>query len=203
MSNTSGGKVSARVYRRRRITVAVLALVLIGLLAWGISAVVGMFSAEQPQAPQTQGQNVQASPSPSSSEQADEASQNLCKSGEIEVVASLDKRNYAPEENPVLTLSIENTSKRDCEINVGTSQQEFLISSGSDRIFSTVDCLANSEDVLLKFAASQKESAKFNWDRKRSAPGCKAINAQPLPGTYKFTAALGEVTSEPVTFELK
>lgn len=203
MSNTSGGKVSARVYRRRRITVAVLALVLIGLLAWGISAVVGMFSAEQPQAPQTQGQNVQASPSPSSSEQADEASQNLCKSGEIEVVASLDKRNYAPEENPVLTLSIENTSKRDCEINVGTSQQEFLISSGSDRIFSTVDCLANSEDVLLKFAAGQKESAKFNWDRKRSAPGCKAINAQPLPGTYKFTAALGEVTSEPVTFELK
>lgn len=203
MSNTSGGKVSARVYRRRRITVAVLALVLIGLLAWGISAVVGMFSAEQPQAPQSQGQNVQASPSPSSGEQADEASQNLCKSGEIEVVASLDKRNYAPEENPVLTLSIENTSKRDCEINVGTSQQEFLISSGSDRIFSTVDCLANSEDVLLKFAAGQKESAKFNWDRKRSAPGCKAINAQPLPGTYKFTAALGEVTSEPVTFELK
>lgn len=203
MSNTSGGKVSARVYRRRRITVAVLALVLIGLLAWGISAVVGMFSAEQPQAPQTQGQNVQASPSPSSSEQPDEASQNLCKSGEIEVVASLDKRNYAPEENPVLTLSIENTSKRDCEINVGTSQQEFLISSGSDRIFSTVDCLANSEDVLLKFAAGQKESAKFSWDRKRSAPGCKAINAQPLPGTYKFTAALGEVTSEPVTFELK
>lgn len=203
MSNTSGGKVSARVYRRRRITVAVLALVLIGLLAWGISAVVGMFSAEQPQAPQTQGQNVQASPSPSSSEQADEASQNLCKSGEIEVVASLDKRNYAPEENPVLTLSIENTSKRDCEINVGTSQQEFLISSGSDRIFSTVDCLANSEDVLLKFAAGQKESAKFSWDRKRSAPGCKAINAQPLPGTYKFIAALGEVTSEPVTFELK
>ena len=203
MSNTSGGKVSARVYRRRRITVAVLALVLIGLLAWGISAVVGMFSAEQPQAPQTQGQNVQASPSPSGGEQADEASQNLCKSGEIEVVASLDKRNYAPEENPVLTLSIENTSKRDCEINVGTSQQEFLISSGSDRIFSTVDCLANSEDVLLKFAAGQKESAKFSWDRKRSAPGCKAINAQPLPGTYKFTAALGEVTSEPVTFELK
>ena len=203
MSNTSGGKVSARVYRRRRITVAVLALVLIGLLAWGISAVVGMFSAEQPQAPQTQGQNVQASPSPSSGEQADEASQNLCKSGEIEVVASLDKRNYAPEENPVLTLSIENTSKRDCEINVGTSQQEFLISSGSDRIFSTVDCLANSEDVLLKFAAGQKESAKFSWDRKRSAPGCKAINAQPLPGTYKFIAALGEVTSEPVTFELK
>lgn len=203
MSNTSGGKVSARVYRRRRITVAVLALVLIGLLVWGVSAVVGMFSAEQPQAPQTQDQKVQASPSPSSSEQADEASQNLCKSGEIEVAASLDKRNYAPEENPVLTLSIENTSKRDCEINVGTSQQEFLISSGSDRIFSTVDCLANSEDVLLKFSAGQKENAKFSWDRKRSAPGCKAINAQPLPGTYKFTAALGEVTSEPVTFELK
>ncbi|GAA1416224.1 hypothetical protein AUR04nite_28680 [Glutamicibacter uratoxydans] len=203
MSNTSGGKPSARVYRRRRITVAVAALVLIGLIVWGITVLVGMFTSSDAPSPDAAAPSVQSSPSAGSGEEAQTASANACKEGEVKITASTDKKSYAPEENPVLTLGIENTSDRECEVNVGTSQQEFLISSGSDRIFSTVDCLANSEDVLLKFAAGQKENAKFDWNRNRSAPGCKAVNAQPLPGTYKFTAALGELTSDPVTFVLK
>lgn len=200
MSNTSGGKPSARVYRRRRITVAVLALVLVGLAVWGVTAVSAMFRGDaEPAAsgPTT----VQASPT--AGESAEEAPSNSCKDGEIKISASTDKQSYASGEDPVLTLGIENTSERDCELNVGTSQQEFLISSGSDRIFSTVDCLSNSEDVMLTFAAGQKESAKFTWNRNRSAPGCKAVNVQPLPGTYKFTAAIGDLTSDPATFSLK
>lgn len=200
MSNTSGGKPLARVYRRRRITVAVLALVLVGLIVWGVTAVVGMFGADE----DPKGSNpTTAEASPSASEPSGETESNACKAGEITITASTDKQSYASEEDPVLTLGIENTSKRDCELNVGTSQQEFLISSGSDRIFSTVDCLSNGEDVVLGFAAGQKESAKFTWNRNRSAPGCKSVNAKPLPGTYKFTAAIGEMTSDPATFVLK
>lgn len=200
MSNTSGGQPSARVYRRRRITVAVLALVLVGLIAWGVTAVIGMFGAgDDPKA--STPAPVEASPNASGP--SEESASNACKAGEIAITATTDKQSYALGEDPVLTLGIENTSKRDCELNVGTSQQEFLISSGSDRIFSTVDCLSNGEDVVLGFAAGQKESAKFTWNRTRSAPGCKAVNVQPLPGTYKFTAAIGELTSEPATFVLK
>lgn len=200
MSKTSGGKPSARVYRRRRITVAVLALVLVGLIVWGVTAVVGMFGADD----EPKGANpTPVEASPNASEPSGETESNACKAGEITITASTDKQSYASEEDPVLTLGIENTSKRDCELNVGTSQQEFLISSGSDRIFSTVDCLSNGEDVVLAFAAGQKESAKFTWNRNRSAPGCKAVNAKPLPGTYKFTAAIGEMTSDPTTFVLK
>ncbi|WP_313812967.1 hypothetical protein [Glutamicibacter sp.] len=203
MSKTSGGKESAGVYRRRRITVAIAALLLVGVIIWGITALVGLFSSGDNPNPTAAAPSVQATPSADGSEKPKEASGEVCKDDEVKITASTDKKSYAPEENPVLTLGIENTSDRDCEVNVGTSQQEFLISSGSDRIFSTVDCLANSEDVMLKFAAGQKESARFEWDRKRSAPGCKAINSKPLPGTYKFTAALGEFTSDPVTFVLK
>ncbi|MFJ2621386.1 hypothetical protein [Glutamicibacter sp. NPDC087344] len=200
MSNTSGDKPSARVYRRRRITVAVLALVLVGLIIWGATAIAGIFGGnDQPEAAAP----VSATASPSAGESAPPADSNSCKAEEIKITATTDQSSYASGEEPVLTLGIENTSERECEVNVGTSQQEFLISSGSDRIFSTVDCLDNGEDVLLSFAAGQKENAKFTWNRNRSAPGCKAVNVQPLPGTYKFTAAIGEMTSDPATFVLK
>ncbi|MNW64810.1 hypothetical protein D3C74_431250 [compost metagenome] len=66
-----------------------------------------------------------------------------------------------------------------------------------------MDCLQNGEDVQLVFAPGQKENARFTWNRDRSAPGCKAVSVQPRPGTYKFTAAIGEIESEPVSFTLE
>ena len=201
MSNAPGSKPSASVYRRRRITVAVIAVVLIGLIIWGVVAVAGLLTSD-PQsapAPSPTAQSSSAAPSTESSEDA----AKKCKSDEIKITATTDAKSYPAGKKPVLILGIENTSKRECDLNVGTSQQEFLISSGADRVFSTVDCLQNREDVPLTFAAGQKEDARFTWNRDRSAPGCKAVTVQPSPGTYKFTAAIGEFESEPVSFKLE
>ncbi len=127
----------------------------------------------------------------------------MCKDDEIEITATTDARHYASDKNPTLILGIENVSKRECDLNVGSSQQEFLVSSGADRIFSTIDCLDKAEDVNLTFKPDQKENSRFTWKRERSAPGCKAVSVQPRPGTYKFTAAIGDFVSEPVTFVLE
>ncbi|KSU63097.1 hypothetical protein [Arthrobacter sp. NIO-1057] len=201
MSNASGGKLPASVYRRRRITVAVIAVVLVGLIIWGVIAVAGLFSSDQEgsAAPQATAQTS----APAESTQSEEDAAKKCKSDEVEVTATTDAKSYATGKEPVLILTVENTSKRECDINVGTNKQEFLISSGSDRVFSTVDCLQDGEDVSLTFAAGQKENARFTWNRERSAPGCKAVSVQPGPGTYKFTAAIGEFESKPVSFTLE
>lgn len=199
MSNASGGKPAANVYRRRRIAVAVVALAIIGLLVWGSVVLAGILGAgEQP----TDKPQVAPTSSASPSESAAAETGDKCTSEEIKVTASTDAGSYPTDKQPILILGVENTSKRDCELNVGTTQQEFLITSGNDRIFSTVDCLTDGEDVILKMQPGQKESARFSWSRQRSAPGCKSVNVQPRPGTYKFTAALGENNSEPVTFRL-
>jgi len=200
MSNAPGGKLSASVYRRRRITVAVIAVVLAGLIIWGVVAIAGMLSPD-PQAPAAPAPSAQSS-APTQSPESEADAGKKCSADEVKVTASTDAKSYAAGKKPVLILSVENTSKRECELNVGTNMQEFLISSGADRVFSTVDCLQNGEDVPLVFAAGQKENARFTWNRDRSAPGCKAVGAQPRPGTYKFTAAIGEFESEPVTFTL-
>ncbi|PQZ98935.1 hypothetical protein CQ017_10505 [Arthrobacter sp. MYb224] len=199
MSNASGAKSAASVYRRRRIAVVAIALAIVGLLVWGTVALAGILGAS----PAGAG-DPQAAPtnSASPSESAEPSSDGKCTVEEIEITAQTDAGSYATDKQPVLILGIENTSKRECELNVGTTQQEFLITSGNDRIFSTVDCLTDGEDVQLMMKPGQKESARFSWSRQRSAPGCKSVNVQPRPGTYKFTAALGENNSEPVTFQL-
>ncbi|MCZ4150180.1 hypothetical protein BZG21_37980, partial [Escherichia coli] len=87
MSNASGGKPSASVYRRRRITVAVLALVLIGLIVWGVVALVGVFAPDEQETAGNEptAQQTQPVPSPSSEPEEDEDSGKMCSGDEIEV----------------------------------------------------------------------------------------------------------------------
>lgn len=103
----------------------------------------------------------------------------------------------------MLEMKITNSGTEDCSLNVGTSQQEFNIVSGSDRIFSTTDCRANATDSVMILKAGATESARFTWERLRSAPGCKKVTTKPRPGTYTFTAKLGAVESDKATFSLK
>lgn len=181
---------------------AVLALLLVGLLAWGISAVVSAFGGDEQPGGGTE-VSEPADPGQDLPETEGQPAEEMCQDSEVEVTASTDEPSYTADRTPVLILGVKNTSSRDCKLNVGTSQQEFMVMSGSDRIFSTADCAAPGEDVMLEFKAGQEETARFNWQRERSAPGCKAVDIQPKPGTYKFTAVLGGIESEPKSFELK
>ena len=120
------------------------------------------------------------------------------------VTASTDKPAYGPGENPMLTLKVTNGGKVPCEINIGTSQMEFLVTSGSDRIFSSKDCQASSEDLVKVIAPGASETANFPWNRNRSADGCKEVAAAPGGGGayYIFTAKLGSRASPKAVFQL-
>ncbi|QXQ10483.1 hypothetical protein [Paeniglutamicibacter sp. Y32M11] len=119
------------------------------------------------------------------------------------VIASTVQTTHGPSENPVLVMSIKNQGKFDCMVDVGTSQQEFAVMSGKDRIFATSDCVQDPTDTNIVIKSGASETARFTWTRVRSAPGCKVVNSKPRPGTYGFTAKLGEISSETVKFELK
>ena len=191
----------ASVYRRRRITVAVIALLLVGLLAWGVSAGISALRGDQEDTgTATEPPRETTQPQPSAEAQQPDG---MCSDTQVEVSAGTDANSYTADKNPVLILGVKNASDTPCKLNVGTSQQEFLVMSGADRIFSTSDCAEQGEDVILEIAPGQEESARFTWQRERSAPGCKAVNVQPRPGTYRFTAVLGGIESAPKSFELQ
>lgn len=204
---------------------AVALVVVLALVAWAVVAVAGLFGggrggAPMSSAPGSAGPAATASSptgttsaapttqSPSASSDAAEASPSRpaeaeCAADDIGLRSATDKSTYASGEDPVLEMKITNSGSTDCALNVGTSQQEFKIVSGSDRIFSTTDCRTDATDSVMTLKAGATESARFTWNRLRSAPGCQKVATKPRPGTYSFTAQLGAVDSDKTTFTLK
>ncbi|MHA7224001.1 hypothetical protein ACX80S_17050 [Arthrobacter sp. RHLT1-20] len=122
----------------------------------------------------------------------------------VTVTAAADKPAYAAGENPLLSLKVTNGNRVPCEVNLGSSQMEFLIASGSDRIFSSADCQSDNTDIVKTIAPGQSETANFPWQRNRSVQGCAAIAARPgaRGAYYVFTARLANKTSPKAVFQL-
>ena len=232
-SGITSGRPSPAVYRRRRIVAGVLALlVVIGLVVGIVTAVNALrgdgaaaseteatipgpdstapameAGAAAPAATAAPAASKPAASKPASGEAPAEEpapdAPKLCPGASVQVAATTDATSYPAGVSPMLTMTITNSGTEACDVNVGTSQMEFLVTSGSDRIFSSVDCMQASQDLIRTIEPNSVETAKFGWERLRSAPGCTQVPSNPNPGTYMFTARLGEISSEPVVFELE
>ncbi|WP_142029791.1 hypothetical protein [Arthrobacter sp. SLBN-112] len=220
--SSSVRKPSPAVYRRRRLVVGAALLLVLALVVSGF-ALAGVFKGGSQQASSTQPSpggtaapsasttpSAAATPSASASATTSAAPSPTasatpsCNQNQVTVSASIDKPAYGPGENPMLTLKVTNGGSVPCEVNIGTSQMEFLVTSGSDRIFSSKDCQASSEDLVKVIAPGSSETANFPWNRNRSAEGCKAVAAAPGGGGayYIFTAKLGSRASPKAVFQL-
>lgn len=198
-------------YKRRRQVVALLALLLIGGLVWAAIAIAGVFRGnEAPAAAAVDPASTASSPSaaPTASASASPTpsatpTKPVCNPASIEVTGSTDAETYAADQSPVLSLTVSNTGDVPCPVNVGTSQMEFLITSGEDRIFSSRDCQEGAEDLEVTIEPGESETARFTWERVRSTPECTEVDAAPGPGQYAFETRLGERTSDDVAFALE
>lgn len=203
-------KPSPRVYRRRRQVAAVLLLLVLGGLVWAGIAVAGLFRADPaPAAAEAttaalgeSGAASVASPSASPTP-TPSPTEPVCNPADIKVSGSTDAESYAPEATPVLILTVTNTGDIPCPVNVGTSEMDFLVTSGEDRVFSSRDCQKDAEDLEVIIKPGASEDARFSWGRVRSAPGCTAVEGVPGPGQYVFQTRLGERISDEVPFTLE
>ncbi|MFZ3452038.1 hypothetical protein [Arthrobacter sp. 7Tela_A1] len=215
----SGSRTPARpskaVYRRRRLVLLLALLLVVAGGAWAATALAGALAgpnnadaaepfqsapSASPSASEDDGGKAAEEPEAPAEDEAD--ADPACPDSAVKVEAATDAQVYAAGVNPVLSLKVTNTGPEPCEINVGTTQMEFTVTSGSDRIFSSVDCQDGGEDLVKEFAAGATETANFTWERLRSAPGCTAVASNPNPGWYVFTASLGGKTSEKAVFQL-
>jgi hypothetical protein len=93
-----------------------------------------------------------------------------------------------------------------CKLSTSAEGTELLITSGSDRIFSSLDCpddaTINAREFILQ-AGANDEMFQATWNRQRSAPGCTTVNATPLPGTYKADLKIQGIAAEQATFTLQ
>jgi hypothetical protein len=194
------------VYRRRRLFVGVVLLLIVSVALGGFAAVSGaMRASEQASSTDRNGSGGEAAKAtPSASATPSIPATPTCDQSLVTVTASTDKAAYAAGENPLLTLKVTNGGKVACEVNLGTSQMEYTVTSGSDRIFSSVDCQAESGDLVQTLAPGQSETANFPWQRNRTVPGCGAVAAKPGAGGayYMFVARLGTKSSSKAVFQL-
>lgn len=184
---------------------------------WAGIAIAGLFRDDQEPAAAAAGP-TSAAPAPSASSTATAtasatasptptptptSTEPMCNPASIKVTGSADAETYAADQFPVLSLTVSNTGEVPCPVNVGTSQMEFLITSGEDRVFSSRDCQEGAEDLEVTIEPGASETARFTWERIRSTPECAAVDAVPGPGQYTFQTRLGERTSDEVVFTLE
>lgn len=123
-----------------------------------------------------------------------------CTAESVLVEALTDKESYASGEIPQLSIRLTNTSATPCTINVGTTQQAFTITSGSDVWWRSTDCQAAPSDMVVTLAAGQvvESSAPIPWDRTRSAVGTCEGERQRAPGggaSYHLDVSIGGIPS--------
>ncbi|NKX55076.1 hypothetical protein [Arthrobacter mobilis] len=205
-SGTGAPRIVARnspaVYRRRRLAVLVLAVLVLALLAGTGFWVASLFGPDRPAAAVPEpgpGTAPPAQPAPGAST----GPASACPESQVVLRASTDQQAYGPGSNPLLIMEVANEGDFPCELNVGTDAMEFVVTSGEDRIFSSKDCEVDPGELLLTIEPGKSERAQFTWQRNRSAPGCTPVEANPQPGTYVLVTKLDERTSNKAVFELR
>jgi hypothetical protein len=123
-----------------------------------------------------------------------------CKTSVVKVVGVTDALSYAAGVNPQLSLTITNTSSTACSFKDGSDQQVYVITSGSEKIWSSKDCQTDAVSATTTLQPGVPvKSTPFAWTRTRSnAAACSATDApQVIAGgaSYHLTVTVNGVAS--------
>jgi hypothetical protein len=186
------GPQSKGVYWRRRI------LVLLGLIA--IIVVIVLIVTGRGSATPEKNTGKTTSTAPVDASTAPPAAGAACDPKDIELLAITDAASYDAGVQPMLSLTITNIGTEPCSINAGTSQQEFIITSGSETIWNSKDCQQNPVDAEITLQPNTPNSTTpIAWDRTRSSVGtCAATDRPQVTGggaSYHLSVKVGDIES--------
>lgn len=125
-----------------------------------------------------------------------------CTATSLKLTLSTDHTVYAKGAAPHFVLTVSNVGKTACRVDVGTANRGFLVTSGSDRIWSSLDCTKNSANMVV-FKPGDTVSYARDWTRQRSSTGgCAAKGVDARPGTYVVRAHVGDLVTSRAVFRL-
>jgi hypothetical protein len=194
------------VYRRRRITLGVLSLVVIGLLVLGVVGIVKAIGSSggddgEVTAEPSQEESTTAAPVPNK-----KAASGECPEDKIALKAKVDPETVKDGQQPEFGMVIENKHDATCLIEVGTKKQEYIVEKDGDEVWSSKYCAASKDEnaeVSTEFAPRSEKTAKLKWNRIRVDKNCNKTNEDFASGEYELTVKLDDKKSEPAKFELE
>ena len=185
------GPLPARVYWARRLAVLVAAVVALAAAVVVVQVVGGMVGSPR---------SAAASLSPSTNASA---GGRVCPAGTLGLTLAADGASYPASAMPVFTVKVVSNGPAGCIVDAGEAQREIVITSGTDRIWSSRDCAAAAAmSRPLLMAPGVPDETQVQWQRTRSAAGCPANRPAALKGTYSATLTLPGASSPPVVFVL-
>lgn len=150
---------------------------------------------------------AEPTPDPESSETAEPGDETdpteiaACAGTQVVVTPVTDAASYPAGQEPLLSFTLLNTGAAPCSLEAGPDVQEFLIVSGSDRIWASTDCQDPGVPApLVLEPGDEVESTPFAWSRTRSTPDdCATADDRPsvIAGgaTYRLSVTVGEFES--------
>lgn len=200
-------------WRRRLLVLVVVAVVIIAIVAatsggGGDTATVAQRPPATGHSP-TPGSSLSSSPAPTrtataspSPTSASAGAVAACSIDALQLQAKTDQETYPAGVEPKLTLVVTNPGPAPCRTDLGSSQLELRILSGSDRVWSSDDCAPDGAPEPSVLQPGQPWAAGLTWSRTRSAPTCPTGEPKADPGTYRLYARLGNRLSAPAVFHL-
>lgn len=197
------GPQSSTVYWRRRLAVLAILIAAIVVVVLIVSRL-GSGAAEPAASPSAAPATVAETPAASAAPVVEGAP---CDPALVAVTAIGDRNSYAAGELPQLSFSITNTGSVSCTFNVGTTQQVFRITSGSDVYWASTDCLTEPVDSEVTLEPNLSiTSTPLGWDRTRSSVDTCGTDRPSVPAggaTYNLDVAVGAVeAATPFSFLL-
>ncbi|WP_430867880.1 hypothetical protein [Demequina aurantiaca] len=196
------GDEPAQVYWKRRL-IAVVGIVAVILVIWFlISAATG---GDDSGAPTDSSPAATTSASPAAASGSGDSASRACGSDDIGITTTANPASVGADALPVFDVGLAQTGSSACLIDTDADGTELLITSGDDRIYSSMDCPDDntiaSTQLVLEPGAS--EDLAITWNRQRSLPDCATETAVPGAGTYNATVTVQGIQSEPAVFTLE
>ncbi len=124
-----------------------------------------------------------------------------CAPADILIEAVTDRSSYSSSQQPELSMTITNRGFLPCTLNVGSTQQKLVVTSGSETYWISTDCQVDPvDDVRILQPSVPLQTSATTWDRTRSsASTCGTTNKPKVPGggaSYHLTVYVGDIKSE-------
>lgn len=225
-NNSRPGRLPASVYRRRRITVLGLAVVVLALFTVGIVLLAQGLTKNTagPGEPQVQagsggeqgddgsqdgsGESDGSDGAGESGESGDQPAEpgpdeasGKCPAEAVEISAKTDKSSYKPNSVIKLELGVTNKHKASCAIDVGPQKQTFTVKKDKDTVWSSAFCVSGKQkDQTQVFVSGANKKSVLPWDMIPTDDKCNRTKDTLDPGEYTLVTKLGDIESKPAKF---
>jgi hypothetical protein len=128
----------------------------------------------------------------------------LCGAADVTIILTATMHDWPGVTQPTFDAAVRQSATTPCVLDTSATDAELLVTSGSVRQWSNLDCAAEPilapEKLLLKTGGTAVLHS--TWPRIRSADGCPSNLAAPGVGTYRATLTVQGISSDQAVFAL-